>query len=279
MRCRLFLLALVLFPSCIASPPASPAGEADAFANMDEGTRDAFASAEVGDGSNAMFDAFSGVDATPPADAARVRDANAETGVPDAALMRKIWEFQDGVLPDAGYQGTQDTALYRKDPDSNFGSAQQIEVDGSSGRVLLFRWDVNMIAPQSTVTSVELVLHATDNGSEHDIYPVSVPWSDSEATWQQRRSNAPWEVAGCFGGSDRGPTVLGTVAAPTAPLEVRVRSTPALVAAVQRWVDEPTMNHGITIQRQNEGNGITVHSRESSAPAKRPRLIVETTGP
>ncbi|HYE97590.1 MAG TPA: DNRLRE domain-containing protein, partial [Planctomycetota bacterium] len=175
--------------------------------------------------------------------------------------------FQDGVAPVPGYAGTRDTFLSESSPEHPYGARSPIQVDGDnpsgSGRELrmLLRWDIAAIPPGSRVESAVVVLHAADRTDPpFEIHAMTRPWSEVEATWNSAAA-------------DRDAKVLGT-ALPVGPFEYAFPLNADGVARVQSWVDSPGSNFGFMVVAADNTTGMKAHSRESSDPLRRPRLVV-----
>ena len=77
-------------------------------------------------------------------------------------------EFQDGVLPDVNYASTRDVEIRQDQPDTNFGGAVSITIDGddpsssSQDTAALLRWDVSDLSAGSAVQSATITFEAFD---------------------------------------------------------------------------------------------------------------------
>jgi len=189
--------------------------------------------------------------------------------------------FHDGVYPSSSYEGTRDTKISQNAPTKNYGSSTSLNVDGdtpggSSKDVYgLLKWDASSIPAGSTVKSAGITLNITNHsaGQAYELYEVKRNWSESSANWNQYSSGNKWEVAGAKGSSDRGATVLGTLAASsTGKYTITLNS--AGVSLVQSWVNSPSSNFGIIIANNSNRDGVDFSSRENSTPDNRPKLTV-----
>lgn len=198
-----------------------------------------------------------------------------------SGLTEATIAFQDGVAPAADFSGTSDTYLDERANTSNYGAGAELHGDGedstgggsSDPRVPLLRWDVSALPPGTEVVSARFVLEITEASSQsYTVYALLAPWVESEATWDRPRVGATWNTTGASGASDRSSLVSATFAAPLGSLVVEL--TPEGVADVQRWVDDPSTNHGWTIQAVSNSDGFVAHSRESLTATLRPRLEV-----
>lgn len=191
-----------------------------------------------------------------------------------------------------------DTALFELSPTNNLGAVASLPAgtinQGRRSRVLLWFDPASALPPGAWVTSVSLevtVQRGSGPASAFALHRVLAGWEEGtggaegnngsaarpgEATWERRiHPDVPWTVAGGASGAD-------FVAEPSAtlvlgdPAEYVFASTPALVADVQRWLDQPGSNHGWILLSQDEataGTSRRIGSREDLAVG--PRLVVE----
>lgn len=184
--------------------------------------------------------------------------------------------FQDGVSPDPGYKGTQDTYLFQSDPESAKGNQPVCIVDGDdpggTGRdaVALFRWDLADVPRHASVKAVKLVFQVSDISSEtYKVYGVTRSWTERGASWRKARRGKRWDRSG----GDRDGRELGTILGKGATATVTVNA--AGVALVQEWVKDPDRNYGFMFAPDgNQSNGLDLHSREASNANRRPRLEI-----
>ena len=182
--------------------------------------------------------------------------------------------FQDGPK----YDGTRDTKLVSGSPNSVFGHASDLEIDGSPDKSVLIKWNVESVAAGSQVNAASITLDVTNKSSStYGLYEMLRPWTEDTANWGQFGTSSPWSENGAAGNGDRGEQTLGTMkASSTGAYTIDLNA--AGLAVVQRWVDDPSTNHGIVFQDyHNASDGADFHSREASNPADRPRLEITYT--
>ncbi|MDX2114064.1 MAG: DNRLRE domain-containing protein [Planctomycetota bacterium] len=168
--------------------------------------------------------------------------------------------------------------------------------DGSLRRALL-RFDFSEIPAGSTITGVSLQLVCTRQivGSPNmTLHSVLSSWGEAasnagepggagtapapgDATWTFRffQTDATWANPG----GDFDPAVLAqTTVSLTGPY---VWSGPALVSAVQSWVDGNAEHHGFMLRGDEATtfNAKRFGSRENPIPAERPALTITFTPP
>ncbi len=188
--------------------------------------------------------------------------------------------FQEGVSPDASYDGTSDTYISQNAPTSNFGLSGTLLADGDdpggSGNDLasLMEWDVSAIPTGSTVDSAEIDIEVFNiSGGVYDIYQLNRDWFETGATWNEYSPGNAWDTAGAQGPGDRGALVLGSITAGTAG-SYKVILNADGIAAVQGWVNSPSTNHGVIIANSATSDGLDFRSSDYATATQRPRLTV-----
>ncbi len=186
-------------------------------------------------------------------------------------------EFQDGVEPDSGYSGTQDSLLRQTSPNTNYGnqtslSADLIQPDPSNGAfgevISVISWDISSIPGNATVQSVSVSLNLSNVSSDsYNLHQGQTNWDESTVTWNT------------FGGSSAnvGTLVLGSII-PGQFGENVINLNSNGINLVQGWINGTINNNGIVIKEANNNNdGIFVNSSE--AGSGRPKLSITYTVP
>ena len=184
--------------------------------------------------------------------------------------------FQDGVAPDRGYRGTEDTYLFQSNPNGPHGKHPTCNVDGDdpsgSGRdaAALFRWNLTTVPRHSLVRGAKVTFHVADPSTDaYKIYRVLQGWTEKRACWNLARDGRKWKRSG----GDRDGTELGAVLGKGGAVTVTLNA--AGVAVVQEWIKNPDRNYGIILAPSgNQNNGLDLHSREASNAKQRPRLEI-----
>jgi chitodextrinase len=204
--------------------------------------------------------------------------ANSQTQFTFVTVYTK--EFQDGVAPTSGYSGTRDAYISENAPDSAFGGATVLLVDGDdpsgTGRDLstLLLWDLSDIPSGALVEGTTITINVTNVSSgSYELYEVKANWQEDSADWNSYAAGSPWEVPGASGASDRGTTVLGTVNGSSLGSRTLTLNQNGL-NLIQGWVDGSAPNFGFIIADGQVSNGLDFGSREVSAPLDRPKLTV-----
>ncbi len=188
------------------------------------------------------------------------------------------YNFQDGVSPDASYDGTTDTYLSEEFPALNSGAGDTLLVDGSDpspyDRLSLIRWDISAIPTNFTVQSADIIFNVTNpTPGAYQVYQAKRAWEEGVATWTTAASGSLWETPGAQGPSDRGATVLGELAADATGTYTLALNAEG-VAVVQSWVNDPLANVGLVIANSDEGDGVDLDSSDAGTAGNRPILSI-----
>ncbi len=150
----------------------------------------------------------------------------------------------------------------------------------------LLEFDLSQVTfePGTRVSAATLTLHASlgfggSNGKPMFVHAVNRPWSETGLTWRKADNTANWfSAGGDFVGTDGRPSGTPFAVSTTAPGEGGP-VTWELRELVDRWIEGVAPNHGLLLS-STEGNGLTLHQRESPFTTFRPRLqIVTEPGP
>ena len=208
-----------------------------------------------------------------------ISDLKGNTIAPDSREQLKYRDtFQDGIAPDVSYSGTTDSYISEDEPESNFGSEDELEVEADEGDdedlASLIRWDISTIPRGSIVRSVEIAIDVSDDSDDdYELYELRRDWVEQEVSWNSASAESAWEVPGAQGVSDRGMAVLGSLSPGSEEVD-HINLNPASVALVQRWVDDPPSNKGVILVNVTGDGDLEFESRESSNATSRPRLTV-----
>lgn len=200
--------------------------------------------------------------------------------VESAPAAATLTAFQDGTAPTSAYAGTRDTMIEQDHQSTSHGSDKTISVSGDTpsdsgeDEVALVRWDLGTAIPTGAVVdSATVILSVSDKADQtYQVFEALQSWDEATATWKHASSSLNWDENGADGADDRGTAVLGTIdAASTGTFKIAL--TAAGIAAVQRWVNDPTTNHGLVIANSDNDNRLEFHTREDSK-STRPRLEI-----
>lgn len=208
-------------------------------------------------------------------------DDDEVTALPTASELAVTGGFQMGVSPSSSYAGVVDATIRESAPTTNDGTGGTLSADfddpaGTRKRTnALLKFDLASIPRGSKVTSVSLTLNVTNRttGTPYTLHALGRAWSETQVTWQRASSSVAWASPGARGSSDRTSDTLGSLL-PTATGKFTVTFTAAGVAAVQRWVDDPSKNFGFVVDTTSNYDGLVFDSSNASVAANRPRLAV-----
>ncbi len=183
--------------------------------------------------------------------------------------------FQDGVEPDSGYAGTEDSYLDEADPTANKGADVELWSDGRErntetrafGELFsVISWDISSIPTNAVVQSVSITIDIFNSSSgESFFYEAQTGWSEGTVNWNTFSDS-----------STIGATVLGTVAM-DALNETTIDLNQDGIDLVQGWIDGGINNNGFVIRSDGSVNGMIFDSREAST--WRPKLTIIYTLP
>ncbi len=202
-------------------------------------------------------------------------------------------------------EASQDNTLYENDNGTLSNGAGQYWFAGRNGFMGggiilrgLIQFDVaDLIPPGSTITSVELSLHASSpelHTGTVTLHRVLSPWgegtsmapmgeggggasTEGDATWIHTHFDTElWETPGGDFVPDPSVSYPLTANGPQA-----IGTTAEMVADVQAWLDNPASNNGWLMRQTDEptSSAIRFDSRQHSNLAVRPSLKVEFTLP
>jgi hypothetical protein len=175
----------------------------------------------------------------------------------------------------------EDTDINGASPTTNYGASTDLILNQSGGdlgeRRLLIRFDLSPIPPGATVTSAVLKLNkewGVVAAVDVDLHRVAAPWSEVEATWNDRVSGTPWGTAG----GDYDATLIARTTV-SANGEYQWSSA-SLTSLVDGWHKCTVNNHGLLIgSRDFGGSDRFFASRSHATVTNRPKLEVTYVTP
>jgi len=189
------------------------------------------------------------------------------------------------VSPEPSYFGVTDTYLnghdgfYRK-----YGQGYELKINYDGRHRTLLRFDLSSYIPRGAiVTAAELELYAYNKwffGVESSIgvYEILRPWAEDEATWYDAAPGDSWQEPGCDGVDDKA-SVYAALATFQYTSHWQSWEDERLVELVQRWVSDPSSNHGVILLGLSPPNAPqwwTLHSSQyPTDKTLRPRLRVD----
>jgi hypothetical protein len=204
-------------------------------------------------------------------------------------------------------QPTADTTLIESAPDNNLGGGEFLNAgtagNGNRNRSLLL-YDLSSLVPSgSVITSAQLTLdivHQPSIGQQNSIFSLrrvlqswgegvqipadpgspgqGAPAAPGEATWNSRFApDNAWSQPGGKAGVDFSATISSAAFVGGVGEQVDFGSTPALIADVQSWVDQPQANFGWMLMTESEEIGKTARGFASRESGFGPTLTIEFT--
>lgn len=205
-------------------------------------------------------------------------------GTPGASVVTERWGAHSSALHAAA---ALDLSLNALQPTWSANNGSSIIIGERSGAQDwgLIRFDLSALAPATVVRSARLRLALFAHREPRDLwlpaYPVVDPdtrgmWSESQATFAQRRPGVPWSQQGDLAtavGAEVDRAYVGNLPQwATSWVEWDV------TAAVRGWVASPASNQGIALPAP-AGGLFESSSRENSDATTRPYLEVTYEGP
>ena len=201
--------------------------------------------------------------------------------LPPGATVRV---YQQGVN---GYTGARDAYLYRYYPTNNYGASPNmyLHIDNINGEVrgFVMNWTNLGLPANAYVHRATLSLYqwgyAGTSALRAEAYLLNRPFTESQATWNQAATGAPWAAAGANGiPADRS----GTPASATATSPGIGWRKFDLTWIVRAWLANPSAWYGLKMRAAGNATDATVaffYTSDQSDVSLRPKLeIVYTTG-
>ncbi len=189
-----------------------------------------------------------------------------------------LWIFQRDVLPSDSYTGVQDTTINSFRPSLTQGSGDSLTVSnrlGGSDRVLV-RFELEGHIPSGIpIKSARLSLHAWSRrtlfGLRVSAFEVNRGWLEESATWAMPMLGSYWGGPGADAVPD---DRLGIPASSRFVYLTNMTYEWDVTEAVQRWVNDPSSNHGIILVGHDSDQEIRFRSSEYGVTIQRPKLTV-----
>nr|MBC7244124.1 DNRLRE domain-containing protein [Chloroflexota bacterium] len=188
-------------------------------------------------------------------------------------------EFYHTILQQGtAYMGTTDTYIYQYQPTANYAASPELKVNNGGSLLGLLKFNLSGIPQGAIIKQALLTLYlgnTLSNSLEVSLYPLLVPWVDTEATWNQAAQGVPWAVPGAGAADiDYNPTPAAVAAGVRAsgPYVFNVKTT------VQNWLTGTLPNEGLLISGPRGGGSGSEHYRfassEASDASRRPELRI-----
>ena len=222
--------------------------------------------------------------------------------VSDGALESDIVTLHIEVMPTEevtlvlqqdldGYKGAQDTQVYQRYPDKNYGGWTSIGTYENGQRRILMKFDLASIPAKSKIVSAKLELQCHEYsypvaGQGIVIYRMDRHWIEGTGVGSAGKQD------GCtyleYDHTDDDESADGDWARPGGDYDAKVQAAQStsrvapnqwvgwqIRELVQSWVAGDYVNHGMLIRTHGAGLSILFYSKEFTAdPTKRPKLTV-----
>ncbi len=143
----------------------------------------------------------------------------------------------------------------------------------------LLKFDLAALPANAEILSVTLSLWTdgdlASNDSTISAYRLKVPFDESQATWNNAASGAPWQSPGAAGANDRESAAIGSAQVlHNEPLHTEKQMT-LDPASVQAWVSGAFPNHGLLLKTEAELNDrFNFKTSDNGATSQRPKLVI-----
>lgn len=156
--------------------------------------------------------------------------------------------------------------------DHNKGDDRTINTNSDSSKIDhgLIAFDLTAVPAGSRVIGAALNLYLESSNGANDVVQARAltrAWVEAQATWNNAENSRTWSAQG----GDYVADIAGTLVADTVGWK-----TMDLTALAQRWVDQPTENHGFLLltPAASGNNEKKFASKENENPAFHPTLVV-----
>jgi alkaline phosphatase len=191
----------------------------------------------------------------------------------DATLYLGQVSGAPNMVTFSGSAATDDAQISADNPNTNYGSAVSINVDGATPHAHavikfpnIFGSGAGQVPSGSIITSATLKVNCTNVGNIMKLYRLTEDWVESQVTWNNRSSGISWTGAGAQNGSNAGVALNGDCT-------VLGWRTIDITQFVQEW-SNGSPNYGIVIM-DSGSDGVDFASSESANP---PLLTVTYQG-
>lgn len=202
-------------------------------------------------------------------DAAPLPSPDAAPSPPDSGLGPLTTVVLTGAVAD--------TFIHAGNPDGTYGARSFVRVDADTARVGLVRFDLAALPADAFIESAHVLVRVSESLESGEIvgHRMLQDWSESEATWNQRKNGIPWTVSGAGVGA-YDPAPLFTFA----PRDVGAYTIELPVGVVQAWLEQVAPNYGLRwMSNSVDGHGADFESNDASATDPGPQLRVQYRTP
>jgi hypothetical protein len=188
------------------------------------------------------------------------------------------------VTLQAGAAGMKDAQILASNPTTNYGTATNFGVgESNSGTITsrsLLEFDLSGLPRDITIVSATLSLWVdvdqSDNARIMHAYPILPEWTESEVTWNVRKSGSNWQTSGAASANDYDSTSIG---------QVSMANNVSAGTQVDLTLDPQSVQYmlyldyaGFKLQMETETNDRYLFKSSDNATAgERPKLVIVYT--
>ncbi|MBC7231659.1 MAG: DNRLRE domain-containing protein [Chloroflexi bacterium] len=173
-----------------------------------------------------------------------------------------------------GYQGSEDTYIYRYDPNHNYCTADVLRLGYKQQFAALFYFDLSSIPADALVTRATLQIYATAwGGADLSIgaYAITRSVALCQTTWNQAQVGNPWGVPG---GNDTLSDRRALAESSITTNGVKKWYSFDLTRLVQEWVSGDVVNNGVLLRATYSTSSFHFASAQNGDASLRPKLVI-----
>ena len=167
------------------------------------------------------------------------------------------------------------------DPDDNFGSELEMDVDGGSDiQSSLMAWDLGILPSSAEALAADISVEVTnDTDDGYQFFALTKAWDEATTTWNLAETGIPWTGAGATDSTDAESAPLAL-----AVLDVPVGSTHVMplnragIDVINRWLDGTLTNNGVILRGDPSYSGSGDFSSDETANGPSLRVVYSTCG-
>ena len=165
------------------------------------------------------------------------------------------------------------------DPDDNFGSELEMEVDGGSDiQSSLMAWDLAILPAQADVLAAEISVEVTNDTEDgYQFFALTKAWDEGTTTWNLAEAGSPWDQAGATASTDAEstPLALAVLDTPLGDTHVMPLNRNG-IDVVNRWLNGSLANHGVILRGNPSFTGSGDFSSDETGSGPSLRLVYST---
>lgn len=192
------------------------------------------------------------------------------------------------VLQPNGTSGV-DAYLLSTSANSNYGNSADMAVGESNNATnrytrSLVKFDLSNLPADATITSATLSLWTSadlsGNDATYSIYRLKKAFNETQATWNNAATGAPWQTPGAAGVEDRETTAIGSaLILNNEPLNTEKKIV-LEASKIQEMFNGTFTNNGFIITANTElNNRFNFKTSDTTSASQRPMLVIQYTSP